>query len=99
MNAVESSHKGAAASCPLTKTDARGAVAFGVLPKGNYMISLSPPTGQRLHLQLVGAVGGTIERDVGAGAKPVTFAMDGTHALSATVTAATVMPTKAPPKS
>ncbi len=30
MNAVESSHKGPAATCPVTRTDVRGIVSFGV---------------------------------------------------------------------
>ena len=88
MNAVESSHKGAPAACPLTRTDVRGIVAYGVLPKGNYMISLSPAPGQPQHVQIVGPVGGAIERDVSAGAAPITFALDGTHPLSVTVTSA-----------
>ncbi|MFI4934092.1 MAG: hypothetical protein ACHP7N_05705 [Caulobacterales bacterium] len=73
-------------------TDAGGNADFGVPSKGDYTITVAPPPGApALHLVIVGAAGGKIERAIAMGAAsraaPVAFSLDGTAPLKVSVTA------------
>ena len=88
--------------CAARTTNEAGKASFGVWPKGNYTLSISPAAqknGQmaarsapsRMHLVIVGATGGKIERDIDAGATsertaPASFALNGKDELIVTVT-------------
>jgi hypothetical protein len=62
-------------------TNDAGQVDYGVLPKGDYAISVSPPSGTpAVDVTVSGAVGGLIERDVAA-ATPIDFQLDGSTPL------------------
>jgi len=72
-------------------TDASGTADFGVWPKGAYTISISPPAdGAPLHVQVIGADGGAMERDIrpasAARSAPIIFSLDGGMSLSLQVT-------------
>ena len=77
--------------CASRTTDANGMADFGVWPKGAYTITISPPgDGATLHLQVIGADGGAMERDIkpasAARAAPILFSLDGGMPLSVQVT-------------
>jgi hypothetical protein len=79
--------------CANRATGADGTADFGVWPRGNYTISISPAPGQAgVHLAIAGAAGGAIERDVDAAsadrAAPIGFSLDGAHPLRVVATAA-----------
>jgi hypothetical protein len=101
--------------CAARTTDASGKANFGVWPKGNYTLTLSPASTPelsvqntartesapskpstlapvRMHLTLMGAVGGKIERDVESAAAsarqaPLEFSLGGKEELIVVVTA------------
>jgi hypothetical protein len=64
-------------------TNDAGQVDYGVLPKGDYTMSVSPPSGT-VDVTVSGAVGGPIERDVAAG-ETISFQLDGATPLVVTV--------------
>ena len=74
-------------------TDANGNADFGVWPKGDYTLSVTPLAGQPLiHLAVVGPANGAIERDIDTSpaarpAGPIAFSLNGTSPLKVTVTA------------
>jgi hypothetical protein len=83
---------GAADQCATPRaTDDAGQVDYGVLPKGDYTLTVSPPLGPAaIHVAVAGVPAGAIERDIsleaaGRGA-PIAFSMDGTAPLTVTVT-------------
>ena len=78
-------------------TDASGQADFGVLPKGDYTLTLSPPVGpSSLHVAVAGGRAGTIERDVSLAAAdraaPMAVQMDGSAPLTVTVTSGATVP-------
>jgi hypothetical protein len=81
-------------------TDASGQAEFGVLPKGDYTLSVSPPAGaSAIHVVVVGAPTGAIERDISLVASgrtaPIAFQMTGTTPLTVTVSADSAPPVRA----
>jgi hypothetical protein len=95
--------------CAARTTDGAGKASFGVWPLGNYTLSFiaaAAPAGSaqqagakqaaaptKLHLVIVGAAGGKIERNFDAGASgdraaPVQFSLSGKEALTVEVTSA-----------
>ena len=83
-------------------TDAGGKADFGVWPRGNYTLTFAPaalpagrnagPTPSKLHLVIVGAASGKIERDLdvsgeAARATPIAFSLGGGESLTVVVTA------------
>lgn len=76
--------------CAARTTDASGNVDFGVWPKGNYTVSVSPsPSQPNVHVVVRGATTGALEREVEASgadrAAPIAFSLDGTTPLKVSV--------------
>jgi len=74
-------------------TDANGDVDFGVLPGGNYTLTVSAPAGSSgVHVEITGPAKGPIERDVeprGDGrAAALDLSLDGTRPLKVNVSGA-----------
>jgi hypothetical protein len=81
-------------------TDASGTADFGVVPKGDYTLSVSPGAVTTvMHVVVQGAATGPIERDISALAAargaPISFAAGGTQPLRVTVTSAAPTPNHA----
>ena len=71
-------------AAPLATNDA-GQADYGVLPKGDYTMSVSPPSGTpSVDVIVSGAIGGPIERDVDAGDQ-IAFQLDGVTPLVVSV--------------
>jgi hypothetical protein len=74
-------------------TDSNGNVDFGVWPKGDYTLSLSPAPGpSKMHVVIAGVANGAVERDIAASPSgrvaPIAFSLNGSTPLRVSVTSA-----------
>jgi hypothetical protein len=74
-------------------TDANGTADFGVWPKGDYTLSVSPAPGRsKMHVVVAGVTNGAVERDIAASPSgrvaPIAFSLNGSTPLRVSVTSA-----------